>query len=135
MPEYICVACDYSTTRKCNYNKHCNTIKHYNNISKDPTNNTEVILNRKYQCSYCNVKYSRSDSYNRHVTTCIKRIMNENKTIQYKYNELLKQNEELLKKNSELLTQNSKLKDTIKDNEIKYLKKSEKQLIQNQKNN
>ena len=53
MPLYECKACDYSTDRSNNWNKHITTAKH----QKNSQYNKFIDNEGKYTCNICNKKY------------------------------------------------------------------------------
>jgi uncharacterized C2H2 Zn-finger protein len=56
---FICVKCDYKTTKKCNYERHMKSKKH---IGK--TNNMEL-----FRCNFCDYATKRKNNYIRHINT------------------------------------------------------------------
>lgn len=72
MPDYECKLCNYSTTRKSNFTKHCKTAKHLKN--------TECV-HTQYECSICNFKTKDKTALRRHLLTN-KHISNAKKTPQ-----------------------------------------------------
>ncbi len=65
---FICVKCDYKTTKKCNYERHMKSKKH---IGK--TNMMEL-----FRCNFCNYATKRKNNYIRHVNTIHNRLENIN---------------------------------------------------------
>lgn len=80
-PEFICINCDYVTSRKKDYNKHLLTMKHFvngqqwvetekqekcANISKNPQSNHQDKI---YSC-ICGKKYKDNSGLWRHKKTC-----------------------------------------------------------------
>ncbi len=71
---YVCNICNYETTRKDNYNKHCLTKKHIENETKI---NIETIV---FTCNKCDRNYKHKRSLTKHLKQCdiIKNIENNN---------------------------------------------------------
>ena len=111
---FHCKCCNYSTPYKTNYNRHLKSKKH---ILKDVTNDV-------YICKYCNSKYNRLDSLQRHLTKCIDKKSTDKDNII----EDLKKEKQELKKTIEILTNKIdvliKEKDKLKDNHILTLSKT-----------
>jgi len=98
--KYNCLSCDYVTSRKSSFDKHCATGKH------------EMVVNgskklqkvaKSYECE-CGKIYTYNSGYYRHKRTCC--ITNEEKTIDETEEKLINKDEmliSLLKQNSEML--------------------------------
>jgi uncharacterized Zn-finger protein len=67
MTDYICSKCNEEFSNKSLYDRHINRktscITHYIKLS-----------NEKYACKYCNMEYTRSNSVNNHIETCIEKV-------------------------------------------------------------
>jgi hypothetical protein len=65
--KYICEICDYNTSKKTDYIRHINTIKHKGNILA-----TEKTKKRdtKYICEYCEKLYNDRTGLWKHRKTC-----------------------------------------------------------------
>jgi hypothetical protein len=68
MVVYYCDSCNYETTRKSNYVKHCLTKKHIDN-EKNKVNKTNKI---EFQCNKCGKEYKHQSSLCKHNKKCIK---------------------------------------------------------------
>ena len=110
---YICNICNFSSSKKSNYNKHLLTAKHkmLENAGKKMPKNANV-----FKCD-CGKEYKHNQSYYRHKKNCTKennyiinkenqeekhymmKIISQNKEIM---DALVLQNEQLMKKNTEL---------------------------------
>ena len=60
--KYICDKCNYSTTKKCDYNKHLTTLKH----------NLETNIDDKNVCFSCKKSYSSYSNLWKHRRVCKK---------------------------------------------------------------
>jgi hypothetical protein len=118
--KFCCLICDYSTSRKSQYERHIATLKHKNN--ENTTNNTtNTTLKKKHYCECGKVYEHRASLYN-HKQRCtygkelntellvpkvpkissdkLIELMNENNEIK---NCLIKENQELRKTISEII--------------------------------
>ena len=84
-----CEACNYTTHRIYNFNKHLKTKKHLknlNNISsafyKYPPKSSEIPHNEFYVCHYCNKSFTRIDNLKRHINV---RCKNNNEILKNKF--------------------------------------------------
>ena len=64
--DYLCNICNYNTSRKYCYNKHCLTAKHMKH-AKVAENSSKVESN--YNCELCNYTTDRKDNYASHCLT------------------------------------------------------------------
>ena len=97
--EFICIDCDYHTSKKCNYDSHLLTAKHLK-----VTNVTECNIksSEHHKCSECNKKYKSRMGLWRHQKACfagfptsIKPIETSNGTLSnYAILDILKENQE-----------------------------------------
>ena len=66
--KYICEICDYNTSKKTDYIRHINTIKHKGNIvATEKTKKRDI----KYICEYCEKLYNDRTGLWKHRKTCI----------------------------------------------------------------
>ena len=56
---FVCVECDYKTTKKCNYDRHMKSKRHIMKL-----NNTEL-----FRCNFCSYFTKRKNNYIRHINT------------------------------------------------------------------
>ena len=101
--KYYCEKCDYTTSIKCNYNKHLLTAKHKND------NNGNIEGNKKYKkkiiCENCGKDFAHRSGLSRHLKKCLDET---NKKIKLEIN--YENNDKELKITSEML------KDVIEQN-------------------
>lgn len=81
MVKYECVLCDFSTTRKTEYNRHIKTKKHLQKVKQDDklsiTCPTVVQQNpTKFKCKYCENVYVSQSSRSKHMKNCINNVSN-----------------------------------------------------------
>jgi hypothetical protein len=57
---YICILCTYNTSRKDNYDRHLQSVKHLKRMTSTEKN---------YICSLCNFKCIKKTNYNTHLTS------------------------------------------------------------------
>ena len=99
--KYYCVNCDYTCSKKYNWNKHLSTSKHVNTTLCDISGNYVAKKEEKhYACNNCNKIYMHHSSLWNHKKKC-----NANEHEEFNTNELHKQNIELQKQNIELQKQ------------------------------
>ena len=114
MQQFTCKLCNYSTSNKANYNKHCNTKKHkekskeeselvvqkipeehLKNTSKAPHDQEHNV----HKCEYCGNNFSRTSSLTKHYKRC---SMQNNLLLKNKnYEKELQHEQELHKKDIE----------------------------------
>jgi hypothetical protein len=108
--KYYCVVCDYGTSKKCNYNTHIISTKHYKNTNMETNwkqnqpnqlNQVKISKESQYTCNDC-CKYFKNRSglwkhkkkchivANKNDTDKKEEMMNDKELIQY----LLKENSE-----------------------------------------
>jgi hypothetical protein len=111
--KYNCEKCNFTCSKKSNYNIHCSTQKHINNL-----NNSNLVLqyNNIFSCK-CGKKYSYASGLSRHKSTCnllsIEEKDNKNNTDENIILTLLKENNEL---KDLLLNHTSKVIELLKNN-------------------
>ena len=67
--DFYCKYCDYNTCNKKDYNKHCQTKKHFSNASA--TDSNIKIPTAIFTCPNCDKKYKDRSGLWRHKKTCI----------------------------------------------------------------
>ena len=129
--KFICELCDFSCSKKSDYDrheftrKHKNANKNANNANVQNAENAEIIENkiRKFQCNDCDSIFKHSSSLSRHKKKCKqnKEIVlhdnnpKDNENITTLAMEIIKSNVELQKQNSELQKQNNELQKQVLD--------------------
>jgi len=105
---YKCEYCNFETERITNYNRHLKTNKHLvkveicTNDVQINTNDVQIIQNIIHSCNYCNSSYTKLSSLNRHKTSCVKQILENN-------NKQLKEKDKQLDNKDKQLDDNAKL--------------------------
>ena len=67
--KFYCECCDYTTSRKNNYDKHLLTKKHVSNVSKSVSKVKQKVAN-KFLCIACGVNFKSRSSLWRHKKKC-----------------------------------------------------------------
>lgn len=79
MVDHMCYLCNYETSRRSDYIKHCSSTKHIKNIEFDKKRNNDIkmihVIQKDNQyarltCKYCDKIYSTDSNLSRHVRTC-----------------------------------------------------------------
>jgi len=69
--KFYCETCDYGTSKKCNFDVHCCSIKHKNNVSET---NGNVLLaktcNTKNVCNICEKNFTNRSGLWKHKKKC-----------------------------------------------------------------
>lgn len=123
--KYHCNYCDYSTSKKTNYDKHIQTDKH-----KMATNGNLEVAETEFhghKCQYCKQKYKTNSGLWKHIKKCIQTnktkmiidVIKDDKNVQ---EFLMEQNklliEQLSQQNKKLIEQNNKLIELSQGNTI-----------------
>jgi len=114
--KFFCEVCDYSTSKKYNYEKHLSTSKHIESMSSNNlVENVAKSSNNVYSCVYCQKVYKDNSGLWRHKKKCnIKN--NTDNTDEMSDKELI---QFLLKENSEfkhfMLEQNKQMLELAKN--------------------
>ena len=140
---FSCETCDYTTSDKKDYNKHCSTRKHIE-LTKltDPTKE----INTHHNCSHCDKKYTSRVGLWKHSKICkpaekenISMMLDDdvaNLPIHNYIMKLLDQNKLLAEQNHQIVEQNQDFKQTMIDQSNKMLELAQNQntTINNNKN-
>ena len=72
MSKYYCTICDYECSKKYNWDKHKNTLKHQQVTFGDNfvAKNGKQIVNKYYSCENCNKEYSSRNGLWKHNKKC-----------------------------------------------------------------
>lgn len=73
--KYYCKTCDYGTCRKCNYDTHIVSIKHFKNIQKETEEtkgnyNQQKISENQHSCNNCNKQFQHRSGLWKHKKKC-----------------------------------------------------------------
>jgi hypothetical protein len=125
---YYCEYCDYSTSKKSNFDNHNLSAKHKKSMISNISNGKISKLSFKYACKNCNKVYKDNSGLWRHNKKCIKVIDSSNIIIDPTETPadvvrlLLNQNMELIKQNQEfkdlIIEQNNKMIEVAKEAKI-----------------
>jgi len=102
---YTCNICDFVTSRKFNFNKHCSTKRHILNHFKQNLN--EKIAISEFSCKNCNKIYKNRSGLWHHNNKCLKLEKESPKNYEEIVMNLLTQNIELQKQVIELCKEKS----------------------------
>ena len=113
--KFYCECCDYTTSKRNNYNKHLTTKKHVSNVSKSVSKVKQKVAN-KFLCIACGVNFKSRSSLWRHKKKCAgekcPKVENEEKSSENFYLEKIAALEaklekvELAQKNPQHITNN-----------------------------
>ena len=125
---YYCECCDYSTSKKSNFDNHNLSAKHKKSMISNISNGKISKLSFKYACKNCNKVYKDNSGLWRHNKKCIKVEESLGNVIENSENPgdvvrlLLNQNMELIKQNQEfkdlIIEQNNKMIEVAKEAKI-----------------
>lgn len=109
---YSCETCNYSTSNKKDFAKHCETIKHIRGqmVKKNPQkspDDTQSQTPNLFTCPYCDKSYKFQSGYSRHKSKCTKTPTTASLDNFKKYND------DMLSLLKETTDQNSKLCEKI----------------------
>lgn len=142
---YECTLCDYNTSNKKDFRKHCGTIKHFTNMSNNqdylaikteetqiteqtPNEyNLKIFEEKKHICEICGRGYKFKSGYYRHMKICYKKNMESFRQIQNK----IKTESEVMK----MLIENNETNKRLCEKLINMESNRQEQVIQNTINN
>ncbi len=105
---FVCKPCKVSFNTKYSYQRHCQSIKHNDNVKKSLNKiNTEMI------CNKCNHQYKHSSSFYRHRKTC-KGIKIES-TYQLEFKNLKEEHTKIISEHTKIMAEIKMLRE--KENE------------------
>ena len=111
--KFYCETCDYGTSKKCNFDVHCCSIKHKNNVSET---NGNVLLaktcNTKNVCDICEKNFQNRSGLWKHKKKCKNEESNDVLDILSDKNIIL----ELIKSNTETQKQMLEMANKIGSN-------------------
>ena len=116
---FYCESCDYTTSRKSQYDRHITTLKHQKNAQgcakKFQLKNTE---SHSFICE-CGNKYKYRQGLQKHKKTCLKQCDNNNEKMIELFKEQLQENKEmkqfLLEQQKQMMEQNKQILELTKD--------------------
>jgi len=110
--KYYCQKCDYSCSKKYNWEKHLLTAKHLNENGGDNlvATNGKKWHQEIFKCEFCDKEYQHRQNLWRHNKKCTKNDEPSDKDLIL---QILKQNSELIKENSELRKEQTDIKELI----------------------
>ena len=99
---FVCECCDYTTSRKSQYDRHLSTDKHKKR--ENETNETDLKQEslKKFVC-FCNKSFNSRTSLWRHKNKCIEEKKDEDPSDKELIMMLIKQNTQLIQQNAELV--------------------------------
>ena len=123
--KYVCVYCDFSTSKKFDFDRHNNSKKHYNKMNNISKNN-DII------CDNCGKQYSNRTNLNKHMKKCsvVKEGEKKEKTAVSSelVLEILKQSKDI---QNFLVEQTKELHNTLIEQNNKILELSKNQYVVN----
>ena len=103
---FYCDCCDYTTSRKYNFNAHLQSERHKNN-KNDNENNSNSAKISKYECQNCSKIFNDRAGLWRHKKKCVDTITKNKKLTELDKDELiitlLKQNADLIKEQQDMI--------------------------------
>ena len=103
---FYCDCCDYTTSRKYNFNAHLQSERHKNN-KNDNENNSNSAKISKYECQNCSKIFNDRAGLWRHKKKCVDTITKNKKLTELDKDELiitlLKQNADLIKGQQDMI--------------------------------
>ena len=69
LPKYVCIKCDYNTSKQSDFNKHISTRKHLENSLEINGNEKEFAIIENFTCLECNYTTNIKSNYDKHLLT------------------------------------------------------------------
>jgi hypothetical protein len=107
--KYFCKFCHYSTSRKCNFDDHLNSLKHSKNQQMETNGNkiSEKSAELNICCEICSKKFNSRSGLWKHKLKKCEKIINETTDVISLYKNTISNKDELiitlLKQNAELI--------------------------------
>jgi hypothetical protein len=118
-PKYVCVVCDYRTSKKSSYDNHIQSVKHASNVK----GNKMEILGNAFMPKLCSVKFVSCEKCNKNFKSSSGLWKHKNKGVCFKNTHEENNNKEessdkqlimmLIKENSELRKEQTDIKELI----------------------
>jgi hypothetical protein len=99
---FVCECCDYTTSRKSQYDRHLSTDKHKKRENETNETDLKQESSKKFLC-FCNKSFNSRTSLWRHKNKCIESKTNEDPSDKELIMMLIKQNTQLIQQNAELV--------------------------------
>ena len=99
---FVCECCDYTTSRKSQYDRHLSTDKHKKRENETNETYLKQESSKKFVC-FCNKSFNSRTSLWRHKNKCIEEKIHEEPSDKELIMMLIKQNSQLIEKNAELI--------------------------------
>ena len=99
---FVCECCDYTTSRKSQFDRHLSTDKHKKRENETNETDLKQESSKKFVC-FCNKSFNSRTSLWRHKNKCIEAKTNEDPSDKELIMMLIKQNTQLIQQNAELV--------------------------------
>ena len=99
---FVCECCDYTTSRKSQYDRHLSTDKHKKRENETNETDLKQESSKKFVC-FCNKSFNSRTSLWRHKNKCIEAKTDEDPSDKELIMMLIKQNTQLIQQNAELV--------------------------------
>ena len=100
--KFHCETCDYSTSRKSQFDRHLSTDKHKKRENETNETDLKQESSKKFVC-FCNKSFNSRTSLWRHKNKCIEAKTDEDPSDKELIMMLIKQNTQLIQQNAELV--------------------------------
>jgi len=99
---FVCECCDYTTSRKSQFDRHLSTDKHKKRENETNETDLKQESSKKFVC-FCNKSFNSRTSLWRHKNKCIEEKTDEDPSDKELIMMLIKQNTQLIQQNAELV--------------------------------